>query len=135
MIRLIDLLKEAINWDKAYKFYETGNYVTINTPYGSVEFGLEQLSDGEEALFINDILIKPEMQNLGYGSKILQDAIQYANRNQMPIALRASSGGHYGTKSNLDQKQLITFYKKFGFELRSDLSNFGDDDIFMVKYP
>ena len=135
MIRLIDLLKEIINWDKAHEFYETGDYITINTSYGSVEFGMETLSDGEEALFINDILIKPEMQNRGYGSKILQDAIKYANKNQIPIALRASSGGHYNTKSTLDQKHLIAFYKKFGFELRPDLSNFGSDNIFMVKYP
>lgn len=128
-------LNEIINWDTGYKFYETGNYVTAKTSYGSVEFGLEELSDGDEALFINEINIKPEFQNQGYGTKILKDAIIYAQKEQMPIALRVSVGGHYGTKSQMNQGQLIDFYKKLGFELRPDLSNFGSDDIFMVKYP
>ena len=53
----------------------------------------------------------------------------------MPIALRASVGGHYDTESQMSQEQLIDFYKKFGFELRPDLSDFGSDNVFMVKYP
>lgn len=128
-------LNEIIKWDRAYEFYETGNYVNVKTSYGTVEFGLEELSDGEEALFINEISIKPEFQNQGYGTKILKDAITYAQKEYMPIALRASVGGHYDTESQMSQEQLIDFYKKFGFELRPDLSNFGSDNVFMVKYP
>jgi GNAT superfamily N-acetyltransferase len=136
MIKLIDLLREEIiNWRRASEFYDTGNYITINKNYGTIEFGLETLSDGEEALFINDISIKPELQGKGYGSKIIQSAIQYAKEQEIPVALRASVGGHYDTKSNISQEDLIKFYKKFGFELHPELSNFGHDDIFMVKYP
>jgi GNAT superfamily N-acetyltransferase len=135
MIKLIDLLKETIDWDRASEFYDTSDYVTVNKNYGVIEFGLETLSDGEEALFINDISIKPEFQGKGYGSKIIQSAIEYVKKQVMPIALRASVGGHYSTKSNMSQEDLIKFYKKFGFENRPDLSNFGHDDIFMVKYP
>jgi GNAT superfamily N-acetyltransferase len=133
-IKLIDLLEETINWDRASEFYDTGNYVTINKNYGIIEFGLETLSDGEEALFINDISIKPEFQGKGYGSKIIQSAIEYAKEQGIPVALRASVGGHYDTNSNMSQEDLIKFYKKFGFENRPDLSNFGHDDIFMVKF-
>ena len=111
MIRLKDLLREEIiDWDRSYEFYDTGDYVTINKNYGIIEFGLETLSDGEEALFINDISIKPELQGKGYGSKIIQSAIQYAKEQEIPIALRASVGGHYDTKSNMSQKDLIKFY-------------------------
>jgi len=134
MIKLIDILKENIDWSKASEFYDTGNYVTIKQNYGDIEFGLETMSDGEEALFINDISIKPEYQGKGYGSKIIQSVIEYAEKQGMPVALRASVGGHYDTKSNMSQQDLITFYKKFGFELRPDLSNFGHDEIFMVRY-
>jgi len=137
MIKLLDLLKETvdIDWDRASEFYDTGDYVTVKKNYGVVEFGLEILSDGEEALFINDISIKPEFQGKGYGSKIIQNIIEYAKKQDLPIALRASVGGHYNVKSNMSQEDLIKFYKKFGFENRPDLSNFGHDDIFMVKYP
>jgi GNAT superfamily N-acetyltransferase len=92
------------------------------------------MSDREEALFINDIYIKPEYQGKGYGSKIIQSAIEYAEKQGMPVALRASVGGHYNIKSDMSQQDLINFYKKFGFKLRPDLSNFGHDDIFMVRY-
>ena len=134
MIKLIDLLKENIDWSRANEFYSTENYITIQQSFGTVEFGLETLSDGEEALFINDIAINPEYQGKGYGSKIIQSAIKYAEEQGIPIALRASVGGHYDTKSKMSQEDLIKFYQKFGFELKPDLSNFGHDDIFMVRY-
>jgi len=133
-IKLIDLLKENIDWSRANEFYNTGNYVTVSQSFGTIEFGLETLSDGEEALFINDIAIKPEYQGKGYGSKIIQSAIKYAEEQGIPVALRASVGGHYDTKSTMSQEDLIKFYQKFGFELKPDLSNFGYDGIFMVRF-
>lgn len=132
-IKLVELLQESVDWSRADEYYSTGDYVTIHQSFGTVEFGLETLSDGEEALFINDITINPESQGKGYGSKILQSAIKYAEEQGIPIALRASAGGHYGTKSKMSQEDLIKFYQKFGFELKPDLSNFGYDDIFMVR--
>ena len=57
---VIKFLIENIDWDRSYEFYETGNYVKISKPYGTIEFGLEQLSNGEEALFIDDISISPQ---------------------------------------------------------------------------
>lgn len=127
------ILKENIDWSKADEFYNTGNYITIQQSFGTVEFGLETLSDGEEALFINDITIKPEYQEKGYGSKIIQSAIKYSEEQKIPIALRASAGGHYNVKSKMSQEDLTKFYQKFGFKLRPELSNFGSDNIFMVK--
>jgi GNAT superfamily N-acetyltransferase len=134
MIKLIDILKENIDWSRASEFYDAGDYITVKQSYGNIEFGLETMSDREEALFINDIYIKPEYQGKGYGSKIIQSAIEYAEKQGMPVALRASVGGHYNIKSDMSQQDLINFYKKFGFKLRPDLSNFGHDDIFMVRY-
>ena len=134
MIKLKDLLKEnIIDWSRSYEFHETGNYVKISKPYGTIEFGLEQLADGEEALFIDDISITPQYQGKGYGTYIIKSAIKYSEENDLPIALRASMGGHYDTKTDLTQRELIEFYSKFGFELRSDLSIFGGDNIFMVR--
>lgn len=130
---VIKFLIENIDWDRSYEFYETGDYVKISKPYGTVEFGLEQLSDGEEALFINDISISPQYQGKGYGTDILKSAIKYSEENNIPIALRASVGGHYNTKTNFTQEDLIKFYSKFGFKMRPDLSSFGEDEIFMVR--
>ena len=130
---VIKFLIENIDWGRSYEFYETGDYVKISKPYGTIEFGLEQLSDGEEALFIDDISISPQHQGKGYGTDILKSAIKYSEENDIPIALRASVGGHYDTKTNFTQEELIKFYSKFGFETRPDLSSFGGDEIFMVR--
>lgn len=130
---VIKFLIENIDWGRSYEFYETGDYVKISKPYGTIEFGLEQLSDGEEVLFINDISISPQYQEKGYGTDILKSAIKYSEENDIPIALRASVGGHYDTKTNFTQEKLIKFYSKFGFKMRPDLSSFGEDKIFMVR--
>ena len=88
------LLKEEIDWGRSYESYETGNNVKITKPYGTVEFGLEQLSDEDEALFIDDISISTQHQGKGYGTSIIKSAIKYSEENDTPIALRASVGGH-----------------------------------------
>lgn len=119
----------------AYKFFDTGDYQTLKKKNVIVEFGLETLDNGDEALFINDISTEPQFQGKGNASKVLEEITNYADNNNMPVALRASIGGHNESPTQLTQEQLINWYQKRGFELKPDASNFGKDDIFMVREP
>jgi GNAT superfamily N-acetyltransferase len=121
--------------DKSYNFNETGNYVTYKKGNTKIEFGRETLADGDEALFLQDIYTEPTAQGKGEASKILKEITDYADKNDETIALRASIGGHDNIRSGLTQEQLIKWYEKNGFVKSPNASNFGQDDIFMVRNP
>lgn len=121
--------------DNAYKFFDTGDYQTLKKKNVTVEFGLEELANGDEALFINDIATDPAHQGKAHASAVLQEITNYADNHDMPVALRASIGGHNESPTQLNQQQLIKWYEKRGFELRPEESKFGKDDIFMVREP
>ena len=116
-----------------YNFYDNnGEYSKLEINDVNIEVGLENLADDEESLFLNDI--KSNIPGKGNASKVLKAIINYANEFDLPISLRASSGGHYNS-SGLKQEDLIKWYERNGFELRPEASNFGRDEIFMVKDP
>lgn len=113
-------------------YYDEGNPLKLNISNVNVEIGLETLDDGDEALFIHDIYTDSEHQGKGYASKILNIILKWADTHDMPVALRASSEGHYGIKG-LSQNELVRWYEKNGFVFAKDASVYGEDEIFMIR--
>jgi hypothetical protein len=60
-------------------------------------------------IILSKIVIEKESRNFGIGSEVMSKLCQFADQNNLPIALTPSSdfGG--------SKKRLETFYKKFGF--------------------
>jgi hypothetical protein len=121
--------------DKAQDFYENSRYYNFTKDEVRVEYGLEELEDGDTSLFINDISTHPYYQHKGYASKVLREICNYGDNNDLPISLRASIGGHYSSPTRMTQDMLIKWYEKFGFILSPDGSKFKGDDIFMIRFP
>jgi GNAT superfamily N-acetyltransferase len=121
--------------DKVFdRFYDEGNPLELKIGKTKIEVGLETLASGDESILLGDIFTEPESQGKGEASKVLKAITDYADKNDTPISLRASSGGRYEVKG-LSQEDLIKFYQKNGFELSPDASVFGRDEIFMVREP
>jgi GNAT superfamily N-acetyltransferase len=77
--------------DDFYNLFPDGNFIEIET-----------------------LLIKDEFKNKGYGKELLKKAIEYAkSNNQTRVYLNASPMGNTG----LALPELVSFYKKFGFEV------------------
>ena len=66
------------------------------------------ISENDDALTLNNIVVKPEYRNQGIGQKVLNDLMSYADNNNKIIRLTPTS--EYGTKS-----RLAKWYKKNGF--------------------
>lgn len=62
------------------------------------------------ALFLSDLYIKQEFRGQGIGTKIMNNITQFADLNQLPIVLIPEP-----EDESASPKQLIEFYKKFGF--------------------
>ena len=60
------------------------------------------------SLYISDLYIKPEFIGQGFGSTIMQEMVQFADKYKLPIVLLPEAERGSNTK-------LILFYKKFGF--------------------
>ena len=121
--------------DKAQDFYENFRYFNFTKNEVYVEYGLEQLEDGETSLFIQDIYTHPYYQRKGYASKVLKEICNYGDNYNLPISLRASVGGHHNSPTRITQDILIKWYEKFGFVLSPDGSLFKGDEIFMIRFP
>lgn len=66
------------------------------------------ISENDDALTLNNIVVKPEYRNQGIGQKVLNDLMSYADNNNKIIRLTPTS--EYGTKS-----RLAKWYKKNSF--------------------
>lgn len=62
------------------------------------------------SLFISDLYIKQEHRGMGVGTKIMNSITQFADNLKLPIVLIPEPDD-----DNISTKQLIGFYKKFGF--------------------
>ena len=120
---------------KSQNFYDNGDYLTFKRGNTKIEFGRETLKNGDDSLFLQDIFTEPSAQGKGEASKLLKEITNYADKNGETISLRASIGGHDNISSGLNQKQLIKWYEKNGFVKSPNASNFGTDEIFMVREP
>lgn len=68
------------------------------------------LGDYKKYIYLSKILIPKEVRNLGTGTKIMNEIITYADKNDRLITLTPSTD--YGATS---VSRLKEFYKKFGF--------------------
>lgn len=85
--------------------------------------------ENKNSLRLSKIIIKPEYRNEGIGSKIMNDLIEYADKNKQIIVLTPSSD--FGGNKN----KLIQFYKKFDFKHNKGYhKNFEFMDA-MIRYP
>lgn len=82
----------------------------------------------DDNIEINRIKINPKYKNQGYGTKIIEDVILYANKNVKTITLTPSSD--FGSSL----PRLIAFYKKFGFVKNKQNPKLSDSYIRYPKY-
>jgi len=64
------------------------------------------------SLFLSDLYIKEEFRGQGLGSKVMNSIIQFADNNNLPVVLIPEPDDE-----DVSPKQLVDFYKKFGFVL------------------
>ena len=109
-------LFEATGWNKDYKLTSEELYQSIQkssyciSAYNNeklVGFG-RMLSDGIAHAVIFDVIILPEFQRSGIGSKIMEKLLEECRGNKIrDIQLFCADGN-------------IEFYKKFGFKARPE---------------
>ena len=68
------------------------------------------ISGNIEKIFLSQIVIKPEFRETGFGSKIMKDLVDYADKTSSIIYL--SPDNCLGASS---VTRLVNFYKRFGF--------------------
>ncbi len=80
---------------------------TISAYWGTELAGFTRIvSDGVVHAMIFDMIVKPEMQNLGIGTLLLKEAISYCSQKKIRDIQLFSAPGKEG------------FYRKNGFKLR-----------------
>ncbi len=100
----------------------------INEKYSEF-LGEIVIYENKGSLVLSKIVIKPAVRNEGVGTSILNDIIQYADKNKQVIALTPSND--FGGNKN----RLIQFYKRFGFKLNKGVhKNFQFREA-MIRYP
>jgi len=85
--------------------------------------------ENEKSLELNIIIIKKEFQNKGYGKKILNDLIEYSNKENKIIHLTPTN--EFG--SNVEN--LKKFYKSFGFVFNKGFNKDFTIKDTMIRYP
>lgn len=81
----------------------------LKDKYGDKLFALKIYEDSK-SLKLDKIIVNPELRGEGIGAKIMNDLVNYADKNRQIITLTPSAdfGG--------DKNRLTQFYKKFGFK-------------------
>jgi GNAT superfamily N-acetyltransferase len=128
MIKLKNILCENAVAAKVQSFENS-----LRTKYSGIK-NIGLYLDNNNSLFLSDLYIKPEFRGQGIGTKIMTDIIKFADGLNLPIVLIPEPD-----EDNMTQKQLITFYKKFGFVVNSgrkmDYSLSVPFAVSMVRYP
>lgn len=100
----------------------------LKSKYGQYLDGLD-IYENRTSLILSRIIIKDEARGTGIGSKIMQDLVNYADKNRQIVALTPSSD--FGGNKN----RLIQFYKRFGFKAnKGQYKSFEFRDT-MIRYP
>ena len=109
-------LFETTGWNKDYKLTSEELYLSIqNSSYCISAYNNEKLvgfgrmlSDGIAHAVLFDVIVLPEFQGNGIGSKIMEKLLKECRRNKIrDIQLFCASGK-------------IVFYEKFGFKARPE---------------
>jgi GNAT superfamily N-acetyltransferase len=90
--------------------------------------------DTNNSIFLSDMYIQPEYRGKGIGTKIMNDIINISDEMNLPVVLIPEP-----EENSMSQRQLINFYKKFGFIInRGDKMDYSLSIPFvmtMVRYP
>lgn len=126
MIKLTSLLFEEISVDEKIRkvsILERALQLKYNKYLEDLMFYYDDSING---IFLSDLYIKNEYKGQGYGTKIMNELIKFADIYNMSISLIPVS-------ENASSEKLIEFYKKFGF-----IENEGNplfDDMSMYRLP
>ena len=126
MIKLTSLLFEEISVDEKIRkvsILERALQLKYNKYLEDLMFYYDDSING---IFLSDLYIKNEYKGQGYGTKIMNELIKFADIYNMAISLIPVS-------ENTSSEKLIEFYKKFGF-----IENEGNplfDDMSMYRLP
>jgi hypothetical protein len=106
--------------------------VKIDDGYAHAELNVEELSDGEESLYISEIW--SDIKGKGYATKLLNKLKKYSDKTGVPLCLRASTSNNIQTSGGLNQQELVDWYIKNGFKISEEDNNFETDSTapFMV---
>ena len=78
--------------------------------YDSLSHTLEKKYASFHHVYLSFIGVRPEFQSRGYGAKLLQPMLKYADEHKLPCYLEAP------------KFKLIEYYSKFGFQLKESAS-------------
>lgn len=94
-----------------------------------VRLKLECDSDAYDnpSIYLVSIVIKKNKRKQGIGTQVMQELINYANKEKVPITLNPVD--ILGT----DLKILIPFYLKFGFKMNRSKRRFNEDMYYIPK--
>lgn len=126
MIKLTSLLFEEISVDEKIRkvsILERALQLKYNKYLEDLMFYYDDSING---IFLSDLYIKNQYKGQGYGTKIMNELIKFADIYNMAISLIPVS-------ENTSSEKLIEFYKKFGF-----IENEGNplfDDMSMYRLP
>lgn len=114
----VDRLKEKVEKQNGYIFSIDGvdmGVVFVSSDdlyyYSSVDMG-KFMEPKSEALYIGTLAVKPEFQHQGYAGQIIDFCKNLAIEKRVKF-LRLDCNG--------DDKPLVEFYKKCGFEVKSPM--------------
>lgn len=85
--------------------------------------------DRKNGLELSHIEIKPDSQGEGIATKIMNDLIDYADKNELTIGATPSSD--FGSSKT----RLIDFYKRFGFVMNKGRNKDYEFSNTMIRYP
>jgi hypothetical protein len=100
----------------------------LKSRYGDFIDGLD-IYENSTSLILSRIIIKPNVRQEGIGSKIMNELINYADKNKQIIALTPSND--FGGNKN----RLVQFYKKFGFKQNKGHHKSYEFRDSMIRYP
>lgn len=100
----------------------------LSQKYGEYLEGLD-IYENRTSLILSKIIIKDEYKGEGFGSKVMQDLVDYADQNKKIVALTPASdfGG--------SKDRLIQFYKRFGFKHNKGVHKSFEFREAMIRYP
>lgn len=100
----------------------------LEEKYNQYLHGLDIYED-KKSLKLSRVVIKPEFRGEGIGTKLMEDLVDYADKNIKIITLTPSSD--FGGNKN----KLIQFYKKFGFKINKGVYKSYEYSDYMIRYP
>ena len=100
----------------------------LKSKYGKHLKGLD-IYESRTSIILSRIVINDESKSMGIGTKVMEDLVNYADKNKQIVALTPSSD--FGGNKN----RLIQFYKRFGFKHNKGIHKSYEFRDTMIRYP